>query len=237
MIHIDKILPIANSLAMWGFSVLVISVVVFQAFIFIHLVCKQAPSSGMSRTEINRALRTGVISALGPSLGIIIVAVSLITVIGAPLTLMRIGIIGSAAYELTAAGIGAKAYGVELGKDGFNLQAFTTAVWTMCIGGLGWLLSAALFTKSLGKIQGKIQAQNSKIMALISTAAMMGAFGYFTAGQIVAGFNETVVVLISGITMMALMIAAEKWKLAWLKEWALGITLVVGMSIGYLTTI
>ncbi|WP_110928734.1 DUF5058 family protein [Bacillus massiliglaciei] len=233
----DQILTVANSPAFWIFSMIVISVVVFQAFVFIRLVNKQAPQAEMSRDEVSRALRTGVISALGPSLGIIIVAVSLITLIGAPLTLMRIGIIGSAAYELTAAGIGAKAYGVELGKAGYNLNAFTTAVWAMCIGGLGWLLSAALFTKSLGKAQGKIRSRNAKLMALISTAAMMGAFGYFAAGQIVLGMSETMVVLISALTIIILMVAAEKWKMNWLKEWALGITLVVGMSVGYLTTV
>ncbi|RXZ00705.1 DUF5058 family protein [Fictibacillus sp. S7] len=232
----DKILEIANSPLMWLFSILVIIIVITQAVIFIRLVRKNAAAIDMTRVEVNKALRTGVISALGPSLGIIIIAVSLITVIGAPLTLMRIGIIGSAAYELTAAGIGAKAFGVELGKEGYNLQAFTTAVWAMCLGGLGWLLSTTLFTKSLGKAQKKIAAKNTKIMALVSTAAMLGAFD-FTAGQITTSVSNSMVVIISAITMAILMMIAEKRNAGWLKEWALGITLVVGMSFGYVTTI
>ncbi|MDM5197204.1 DUF5058 family protein [Fictibacillus enclensis] len=233
----DKILEIANSPFMWLFSMVVIIIVITQAVIFIRLVRKNAAAIDMTMIEVNKALRTGVISALGPSLGIIIIAVSLITVIGAPLTLMRIGIIGSAAYELTAAGIGAKAFGVELGKEGYNLQAFTTAVWAMCLGGLGWLLSTTLFTKSLGKAQKKIAAKNTKIMALVSTAAMLGAFGYFTAGQITTSVSNSMVVIISAITMAFLMMIAEKRNAGWLKEWALGITLVVGMSFGYVTTI
>lgn len=233
----EQVLSVANSPALWVFSLFVIGIVIFQAIVFIRLVKKNAPAAEMSKIEVNRALRTGAISAMGPSLGILIVAVSLITLLGAPLTLMRIGIIGSAAFELASAGIGAKAFGAEIGKEGYNLVAFTAAVWAMCLGGLGWLLSAALFTKSLGKAQSKIQARNTKIMAIVSTAAMLGAFGYFLAGQIVLGFSESVVAIVSGLTMVISMILANKLKLTWLKEWALGITLVVGMTIGYLTTI
>ncbi|WP_251552034.1 DUF5058 family protein [Neobacillus muris] len=233
----EQILEIANSPMMWVFALFVMLIVFFQAAVFIRLVKRNAPQIEMSKAEVNKALRTGIISALGPSLGIIIIAVSLITLIGAPLTLMRIGIIGSAAYELTAAGIGAKAYGVEIGKDGYNLQAFTTAVWAMCLGGLGWLLSAALFTKSLGKVQQKIAAKNTKMMALISTAAMMGAFGYFVAGQMVTGVSTSLVLIVSAVTMAVLMMISERRSIGWLKEWALGITLIVGMSFGYLTTI
>ncbi|WP_096439130.1 DUF5058 family protein [Alteribacter populi] len=233
----DEVLQAAQSLPVWIFAAIVVAIVIFQAIIFLIVSVKTAPEIGMSSEETKRAFRTGVISSLGPSFGIAIVIISLITILGAPFTLMRIGIIGSAPTELTAAGVGANAFGTELGADGFNLQAFTTVVWTMCLGGTGWLIFAALFTKSLGNTQTKVVKKNPKIMVIISTAAMLGAFAYLASQQMVQGYSHAIAAIVSGLSMMALLTFANKKGIKWLSEWALGIALIIGMTIGHFTTL
>ena len=89
----------ANSPVIWIFASAIIVLVIFQAFKFLSLSKKAARDVGISETNIKRAIKTGSITAIGPSIGIIIVAVSLISLIGNPLTLMRIGVIGSAPIE------------------------------------------------------------------------------------------------------------------------------------------
>ena len=133
-------------------AVFVFVVVIFQAIVFMNLSRKAAPNVGMTNEEVKTAIRTGFISAIGPSFAIAVVIISLIALLGPPVTLMRIGIIGSAATETAAAGIGASAYGVELGSAEFTTQALANVVWTMCLGGMGWLLFTFFFTKSLGKM-------------------------------------------------------------------------------------
>ncbi|KAB2338047.1 DUF5058 family protein [Cytobacillus depressus] len=233
----EEVLQYANSAPVWIISSIVVSIVIFQAFIFIRVASKTAPSIGMTAQETKSALRTGFISCLGPSFGIVVVIISLISVLGAPFTLMRIGIIGSAATELTAAGIGANAYGVELNSPDFDLKAFTTVVWTMCLGGCGWLLFAALFTKSLGKMQTKIVSKNAKMMTIVSTAAMLGAFGYLASQQMVKGYSEAVAGIVAGVSMMVLLTIANKKGIRWLSEWALGISLILALTIGYLSSL
>jgi hypothetical protein len=232
----EEVLRFANSTPIWIIASIVVSIVIFQALIFIRIASKTAPSIGMTSEETTRAIRTGFISSLGPSFGIAIVIISLIAVLGGPFTLMRIGIIGSAATELTAAGIGANAYGVELNSPDFGLQAFTTVVWTMCLGGTGWLLFAALFTKSLDRVQTKVVSKNAKMMAVVSTAAMLGAFAYLASQQMVKGYSEALTVVVAGLSMMAIIWFANKKEIRWLSEWALGISLVIGLTIGYLST-
>ncbi|WP_209121219.1 DUF5058 family protein [Alkalihalobacillus sp. BA299] len=233
----EEILRVANSTPVWIFASIVVAIVIFQAVTFIAIASKTAPSIGMTSQESRRALRAGFISCLGPSFGIAIVIISLITVLGAPFTLMRIGIIGSAATELTAAGIGANAFGVELGSPEFSMQAFTTVVWTMCLGGTGWLIFAALFTKSLGKVQTKVARKNTKMMTIISTAAMLGAFAYLASQQMVTGYGQAIAAVVSGLTMMGVIHFSKKKEIRWLSEWALGIALVVGMTLGYISTL
>lgn len=233
----DEVLRFANSASVWIFASIVVAIVIFQALIFIRIASRTAPNIGMTKEETKRALRTGFISSLGPSFGIAVVIISLIAVLGGPFTLMRIGIIGSAATELTAAGIGANAYGVELNSPDFGLAAFTTVVWTMCLGGTGWLIFTALATKSLGKVEKKIVSKNAKMMTIVSTAAMLGAFAYLASQQMVKGYSETVAAIAAGVSMMLILTFAKKREIRWLQEWALGISLVIALTISYLTTL
>ncbi|AMQ04678.1 DUF5058 family protein [Sporosarcina psychrophila] len=234
----EQVLKVANSFPIWIIAALVIGIVIFQAVVFIRLASKTAPSVGLTTLEVRSVVRTGAISSLGPSFAIIIVAISLITFLGNPVTLMRIGIVGSAPIETVGASLGAQAAGSELGSSTFTEQAFTTAVWVMCLGGMGWLLVTALFTKSLGKFQEKISRKNSnvRLLSIVSTAAMIGAFGYFGAGQMIRGINETVVFIAAFLVMPVIIWASNKFKMNWLREWSLGLVIVVGLSIGLLLT-
>jgi len=234
----EQVLKVANSFPIWIIAALVIGIVIFQAVVFIRLASKTAPSVGLTTLEVKSVVRTGAISSLGPSFAIIIVAISLITFLGNPVTLMRIGIVGSAPIETVGASLGAQAAGSELGSSTFTEQAFTTAVWVMCLGGMGWLLVTALFTKSLGKFQVKISRKNSnvRLLSIVSTAAMIGAFGYFGAGQMIRGINETVVFIAAFLVMPVIIWASNKFKMNWLREWSLGLVIVVGLSIGLLLT-
>jgi hypothetical protein len=230
----EEILHVAQSSPVWMFASIVVGIVIAQALAFILLASRAASGIGMTHTETTVALRTGVISSLGPSFGISVVIISLIALLGAPFTLMRIGIIGSAATELTAAGIGANAYGVELGSAGYDLRAFTSVVWTMCLGGCGWLIMAALCTKKLGEVQLRVAGSNAPVMATISLAAMLGAFAYLASQQMAMSIGKALAALAAAATMMLVLRYAKRQQQRWLAEWALGIALIVGMTAGYL---
>ncbi|MFD2831234.1 DUF5058 family protein [Corticicoccus populi] len=232
----EEVLSIAGDGVVWMIALLVISFVIFQAIIFFKIAKDAAPAAGLSKTEVVRAARTGFISSLGPSFGIAIVIISLISIMGAPVTLMRIGIVGSAATETAAAQIGANAFGVELGDPDFNAQAFTTMVWTMCLGGMGWLVFTLLFTKTLGKTERVVRRRNPKAMAVVSLAAMLGAFGYLLAEQMVSGLNYAASGVFALAVMVTLMIVSDKWNISWLREWSLGISMVCGMIGGSVFT-
>lgn len=229
-------MSLANSPVLWIIALFIIGMVIFQAIVFYRIAKEAAPAAGLNQEEVRRAARTGFISSIGPSFGIAIVIISLLALLGSPITLMRIGIVGSAATETAAAQIGANAFGVDLGGDGFNMQAFTTMVWTMCLGGMGWLLFTLFFTKSLGKTESKVRKKNPKVMAVVSLAAMLGAFGYLLTEQMVNGINYAVAAVVSLTIMVVIMKVADRTNISWLREWSLGISMVFGMVGGTLMT-
>lgn len=234
----EEVLKVANSFPLWIIASLVMILVFFQAFKFISLASKASSSIGMSNSEVKSAIRAGVISSIGPSFAIVIVAISLLSLIGDPITMVRIGIIGNAPIETVGASLGAEAAGSELGSADFNTQAFTNAVWVMCLGGMGWLLFTALFTKSLGKIEKKATGtpKNVSRFKVISTAAMIGAFSYLGTGQMVNGIQESVVLIAAFIAMPIILFIANKYKLKWLVEWSLGLVILIGLTVGFFIT-
>lgn len=230
-------MELANSFPVWIFAIFVIAIVIFQAIVFIRIASKAAPAVGMSKKEVVAAVRAGGISALGPSFAIIIVAISLITLIGDPVTLMRIGIVGSAPIETVGASLGSQAVGVDLGSPNFSEIAFTNAVWVMCLGGMGWLLFVALFTKSLGKVQSKLvgkSGNNMNLLKAVSTAAMIGAFSYLGGSEMVKGLNESIVLVAAFLVMPIIIMLSKRLNASWLREWSLGLVIIAGLSVGYL---
>lgn len=229
-------MKVANSFPMWIIAMLVVGTVIFQAVMFIRIASRASADVGLTKSEVRAAVRTGAISSLGPSFAIIIVAISLITFIGNPVTLMRIGIVGSAPIETVGASLGAQAAGVDLGSPEFSPQAFTNAIWVMTLGGMGWLLFTALFTKSLGKMEAKVAKKKSNVtlMKAVSTAAMIGAFSYLGGSEMVKGVNESIVFVIAFLVMPVILWASNRFKASWLKEWSLGLIIVVGISVGYI---
>lgn len=230
----SEVLKTANSIPLWIIAAIVMGLVYFQAIKFMRLASKASPSVGMTKADVKSAVRTGAYSSIGPSFAIVIIAVSLISLLGNPVTLMRIGIIGSAPVETVGANLGAEAAGASL--NNLTLMAFTTAVWVMCIGGIGWLVVTAIFTKSLGKIQAKATNTKKKMnrFKVISTGAMIGVFSYLGSQQMIEGVAESLVLVLAAVLMPIILLVANKYKIGWLKEWSLGIVVFVGIVFGFL---
>lgn len=232
----ENMKELANSSIMWIFAVIIIAIVIFQGIKFIQLATKARKDVDMTEQEVRSALKTGAIAAIGPSFAIVIVAISLIAFLGDPLTLIRIGIIGSAPVESVGATMGANAYGTELGGAGYNAKAFTAVVWTLCLGGVGWLIFTALSTKSMSKIEKKITnkgVKSKQTMAVVTTAAMVAAFGNLASAEMIKGFAYIVVAVAAALSMLLLTSLANKLNLKWLREWSLGLSIFISLFIGY----
>lgn len=235
----EKALLLGSSTPVWIFALIILAVVIFQAVIFIKLAVRTKESVGMSNQEVKRAFKVGAVSAIGPAVGSMIIAISLITFLAEPVTLMRSVVIGSSAIEAAGANLAAHAYGAELGSPEFTEKAYTTVVWTLCLGGLGWLLFTVFFTKTLAKTQATVAkrgvGKRGNLMAVISTGAMLGVFGNFASGELLKGSSNALVVAVSAITMVIVMWIANKLKVNWLRDWSLGLSILLALTVGYFT--
>lgn len=224
----ETILHIANKPIFWVLCSITVIITIIQAVIFTRLARKTANTIGVPKSTCDKAFKTGMISSIGPSIGVFIVMVGLMSTIGGPLSWLRLSVIGAAPTELTAAKIGAEVAGVTFDGSGYTTETLALSWITMTLNGAGWLLFTGLFAHKLEKLRVKVGGGDSKWLVALSGASMLGVFGYLNAGDVAKGGGNLVAVIV-GALFMIFMVTKVTVKYPKLKEYSLGIAMLCGM--------
>lgn len=233
-----NILGAANSTILWLAVVGVFGVIIIQSVIYFRAARLAAPSVGMSKTETITAFRAGAVASFGPSLAVSLIAITLVPVFGTPGVLTRIGLIGSAAFDVAAAGIVSQSEKATLGGAGYTQAVFANVLLCIAIAGAGWMVVTLVATPLLKRGSSRLEAATTgagaAAMVIIPAAALLGVFSAFGVQQFQKGMAASIVTVTSGATMGVCLWIAKRFKQRWLREWALGIALVVGLVVGVL---
>lgn len=222
-------LDVANSLPFWIIAIGMVSIVIIQSAIFMKKAFTVGKQIGITQQQFKTTIRSSIITSFGPSFAVLIGLVALISLVGSPMAFMRLGVIGAVMFETLSVDAGAEAVGVVANTPGFDLYAFTNVMWVMCVASIGWLLITGLFTTKLEKIRIKLVGGRDYLLPVLSTAAVLGAFGYQVSKFVVELSPGTVAALVSAVTIIIVNLLSDKLKLNFLKEWSLGLAMVVGM--------
>ncbi|MDD2496418.1 MAG: DUF5058 family protein [Tissierellia bacterium] len=227
-------LDIANDPILWMTALPVISVVGIQAYIFSKYAFQATKATSLTKEQCFKAIKTGAVSSIGPALSVFVVMLGMMAVIGAPITWMRLSMIGAAPTELTASTIGAKAMEIEFGSAQYDATAFASSVWTMALNGCGWLLFCGLFTHKMSNLQDKIAGGNADMMGKICGAAVLGTSSYLVISNSKSGMDKFIAALVAAVVMIFLTKLSN--KMPKLKEYNLGISMVAGMFVAVLVS-
>ena len=232
------ITQITHQPVIWILCSLTVIVVAVQAVLFVRLAKKTAGDSALDPGIAKKAFNIGLVSAIGPSCGVCIVMVGLMSAIGAPMSWMRLSVIGAAPTELAAATNGATAAGTALGGEGFTLEALIICWAVMALNGAGWLIVSSLLTPSLDKARDKIAGGDSKWLAVLSLACSMGVFSYLcanstlgTPGMIKKGQACACLAAAVSMVLMGKFIVPKHPRFG---QHALGIAMIIGIAAGLL---
>ncbi|KUM34649.1 DUF5058 family protein [Arthrobacter sp. EpRS71] len=224
------IMAIANNPVLWICVAGVFGVIIIQSLIFMKAARRAAPSVDMSARDIRTSFRSGAVSAIGPSLAVSLVAIALLGLFGAPAVLSRIGLIGSAAYDVSAAGIAAGSMGAKLGDASYTQSVFAVAFFAMSIGGAMWMLATLILTPLLRKGDAKIRSVNPAAMAIVPAAALIGALSCLGLTELPKSAIHVLSFVVSAAVMGTCLLLAKKLGKSWLREWGLGISIVIGLG-------
>lgn len=239
----NETLAVANGPIPWILALAMISLVLVQTGLYVGLARRYVKDTGvLTKQEMSKAVKVGTIGTIGPAVAVFTVAVVLIGLIGGPVTLSRIGVIGSAAFESLTAAEGS---GRTLGTGDFTLTLLATATWVMAFGGSGWLISTFLLTKPLDVAQERFKKTNPAMIGLIGAMAPFMVFfvmGYTESMNKIRGnpaegipgtYGSLVSVIVGAVSMWAFIKLAHvspKW--AWVGEWAIGFAIILAIFAG-----
>ena len=227
----DSYLDYANApvLKIAAFGIVVF--VIVQSALFLAVALRRAKDSGISREKLIKAARSGVTTSIIPTLPIIMALIAIAPVIGLPISWMRLSVIGSAPYELMAAGIGAKTMGVDsLGGAGFTTTVFANSVWIMCIGSFWAIFIVAVLYKGLKKRYSLKSGGDTRWRELLINACFMGVFSIFIADPLTSGGSALYTFLISAGVMLLCLILIVRFKFEKLKEFALTLSMLTALG-------
>lgn len=224
---------LANSPVLWLCALGVFAVIFVQCVLYTRAVKKAAPHVDMPLAEVKESFRAGAVASIGPSLAVVLVAIALLALFGTPAVLVRIGLIGSAAAETGSASISASTMGAALGGESYTQQVFGVAFMAMSISGAMWMICTLIMTPLLKKGGNNLAKRNPAVMALVPTAALLGAFSALTIAELPKSNVHMILVFISAAMMGLCLYLAKVLQLKWLKEWALGISIVVSIIAAY----
>jgi len=237
------VIKTASEVGLWLISASVIAVIMIQAFAYMKLSFKTAKEVNFPEQKCKEAIKVGMVTAIGPSIGVFIVMVGMMAVLGVPLTWMRLATIGAAPTELMAATVGAQAVGVQFGGAGYDLHALSASIWTMTINSAGWLLVTFIFARNMEDIRNKIGGGDPKWLGILSVGAAVGCFGFQNISLAVGAYrgvqrgapfaNGPIFAIVGGLVSMLLLLKLAQ-KLKWLREYTLGIAMLCGMALAML---
>lgn len=227
-------MKIANSPILWISVIPAVALVLYQAATFMKKAIATGKEMGITDQQIEDAKKSSFFAALGPSLVVLIGMVALLTLMGGPVSFMRLSYIGSVMYELPTADIAASAAGSTLGTDNMTAAAYANAVWLMTICCLGWILVSALFTDKMGDLRDKIAKGNEQVLAVIATAGGLGSFTYQVANRVLPApiSGQAVACYAAFIIMFVLNTISARKDLVWINQFGIIIAMIGGMITG-----
>ena len=223
---------------------LIIAVVLGQSVYFLLKAMKRSKELGMDQVKIRKTIKTAAIFTVAPAVSIVISVIALSKTLGIPLPWLRLSVVGSLSYEAIAAGNALSAMNLELGKvDALTAQQFVNISLVMTISILVGIWLVPLIGKKLLGGMSSLEAKDKKWADIFQNAMFIGMIAAFLGFVFcdvsmlwnpvegvtpTTGLIPVAVMATSAVIMVILGLAMKKWK--WLGDYALPISLVLGMA-------
>lgn len=242
-----NILDQLSSAPLYLITGVIILYVVAMSVFFLVRAYKAGVAIGMDKVKLRRAVTSSVTFSILPSVSILLGVIALSGTLGIPLPWLRLSVVGALHYETSVADIAARSIGLSgLNVEEMTAQAFTTIALLMTIGIIWGVVCVAVFGR---KYHSKLQRTGGKKSGGRSFGddAMTAMFiGLITAymgsyvGQLVQLQNGALVVTgqylqlvtmaFSALAMAVFTHFAEKKQMAWLDNFSIAGSMLVGMA-------
>ena len=219
---------------------ILIAVVLAQSIYFLVRALKRAKQKGIDPKTIKATISSAAIFTIAPAIAILVGVVALSKSLGVALPWLRLSVIGSITYETVAANNALTALGLGAGQTITDPSVFVTVLWVMTLGISIGIILVPFVTKKIQGGMNKIGMKDKKWGEIFNNAMFLGMISAFLGyvfcdvsdifhGK-TAGLTPVCVMAVSAVIMAICGTIATKFKIRWLTDYALPLSLIGGMA-------
>lgn len=235
--------------SVWILGAVIAAAIIIMSVIYILKAVKRAKAINMDMRIIKETVKNSAIFSIVPSIPIVIGVGIMMAFLGAAIPWIRLTVIGSLQYEMTAM------FQIFSVSDGSQEAKIAAAVVIMTLSIIGGPLFNIIFYKRYQNKLAEIREKNSKKMDTITGALLTGmlsgiicailfnsiftigspatdkATGLITFGEItlITTFASIIIMAICGLLLI-------KFKQKWIESYALPLSILGSMAIAYAFT-
>jgi uncharacterized membrane protein YhdT len=220
---------------------LLVAVVLGQSVFFLVKALRRSKALGMDQTRIRKTIRTAALFTIAPAVAIVISVMTLSQTLGLPLPWLRLSVVGSMSYEMVAANNALSAMGQVLGGGGsLTAQQYVNVLLVMTISIMMGIWLVPVIGKKLQKGMSSLSNRDAKWADIFSNALFIGMIAAFVgfvfcdvstvfSGSL-KGLIPVCVMAVSALVMCLSGLLMKKFRAQWIADYALPISLVIGMA-------
>ena len=222
---------IINHWDIWLACSVMIIIIFIQAVLFLRGAIQEAKRLSFTNANLKHAAKAACITAIGPSLSPVIIAMSMMSIVGSPNAWLNLNNIGAARTEMMNISIGASFAGVTELSSNMGLEAWSYALWACGLCGLGWVLVSFFLIHRMDQLSAQLYTRFEKgMVSAMMGAAVVSMFAYMLCSNVVGKtMNHLIAAVVSAGCM--LMFSTVFKKSSVLQELSLGISMLAGMLI------
>lgn len=236
---------------------ILIAVVLAQSVFFLVKALRRSKQLGMDQKKLKKTMLSAALFTIAPAVAIVISVMILSKSLGLPLPWLRLSVIGSMSYETVAATNTLNAMNETLGASNLTDQQYVTVLTVMTISIMMGIWLVPAIGKKLQKGMQSLSNRDAKWADIFSNSLFIGMIAAFLGfvfcdvsrlwtaenGVVSAvkdgatvqysatsGLIPVCVMAVSALIMIICGLLMRKPKLKWLSEYALPISLVLGMA-------
>jgi len=220
--------------------------VIAQSMFFLIKAWRRGRELGIETATLRNTVTSSVLFTIAPSIALATTVLVLSNAFGIVLPWIRMNLIGSFTYEVTAAQAAVDGLGVAggLGAPITDPSVFTAIAWVMTIGSIFPLILLPIILKRIQARIGKAvsEPKNAARTDMIAAAAFIGLIAAFVARALAGGADEgaragdgagvlSVVALGTAILVMVVLeFLVEKRKWQWAKPFTMPVSMFTAMG-------
>ena len=224
---------------------ILIVVVLAQSVFFLIKALRRSKEIGMDQAKIKKTIKTAALFTIAPAVSIVISVITLSKSLGIPLPWLRLSVVGSLSYEAIAASNAVSAMGLELGKiSSLTAQQYVNIALVMTLSIMVGIWLVPVIGKKLLRGMTVLENRDARWADIFQNAMFIGMISAFlgyvfcdfsrlwTPGDYAAtsGLVPVCVMVVSAAIMVVCGLLMKKFKWSWVNDYALPISLVLGMA-------